>query len=128
MTTSTKKVLQAATTIAKTTPTTIKAEIDVSEYNEISFFVIYSKGDETGVNFYVYTQSEAGGTVYQDNTLKDSSGTLSNTFNKVTLLATTTLRIDFDVSETNYVIAKQGGSNNDGTPTGTLAVDYTLTR
>lgn len=129
MTTSTKKVLQAATTIAKTTPTTVGGEIDVSQYEYISLFMDYVNGDETGLNVYVYEENEAAGTDYQDITWTDASGTLTAQVNVLYLgTASVSRKIVYDVRKMNYIVVKQGGSNNDGTPTGTLAVDYTLTR
>ena len=129
MTTSNKNVLQTATTIAKTTPTVIGFEINVSEHGILSLFLDYVNGDETGLNIYAYKLSEAGGTNYQDLTWTNTAGTIAAQTNLVYLgTASVNRDIDIDVSTMNYIVFKQGGSDNDGTPTGTLAVDYTLTR
>jgi len=129
MTTTGKYILQAATTIAKTTPTAVGGEINVSRYDYLTLYFTYVNGDETGCNAYVYEESEKGGTDYQDITWSDASGTITGQVNLVYLgAASVSTRIVYDVRKINYIVVKQGGSDNDGTPTGTLAVDYTLTR
>ncbi len=129
MTTSTKRVLQAATTIAKTTATAVGKEINVSEHDYLTLYIGYVNGNETGCNLYVYEENEKGGTDYQDVTWVEASGRLTATVNKVYLgTASVSRHIVYDVRKINWIVVKQGGSANDGTPTGTLAVDYTLTR
>lgn len=129
MTTSTKRVLQAAATIAKTTPTAVGKEINVSEHDHLTLYMDYVNGDETGCNVYVYELNEKGGTNYQDTTETNTAGTIAFQDNLVYLgTATINRKIGYDVSKINWIVVKQGGSDNDGTPTGTLAADYTLTR
>ena len=129
MTTTGKYILQAATTIAKTTATAVGKEINVKEYEYLTLYIGYVNGDETGCNLYVYEENEKGGTDYQDITWSDASGTITGQVNTVYLgTASVSRHIVYDVRKINYIVVKQGGSANDGTPTGTLAVDYTLTR
>jgi len=128
MSTSNKNILQTATTIAKTTPTLIGHEINVSMYNYLTLYLDYVKGDETGLNVYLYERCETGGTDYQDVDWTNSSGTVTATANNIEITASASRPIVVDCTKFNYIVFKQGGSNNDGTPTGTLAASYTLTR
>ena len=104
---SAKGTLQTATTIAKTTPTIMGAEIACSGYSFITLFFDYVKGDETGVDIYPYFRQASGGTNYQEQDWTAVAGTRAATV--------------------KFVVFYQGGSNNDGTPTGTLAATYTMT-
>ena len=129
MTVSKSQELQALATIAKTTPTAVGGEIDTSNAVMLTLYMAYVNGDETGLNIYVYELHETGGTVFQDNTWTDASGTVTAQVNTIYLgTATVNRQIVIDVSNINWIVVKQGGSDDDGTPTGTLAMDYTLTR
>ena len=119
-------ILQAATTIAKTTETLVGAEIDTSYNDFLTLFFTYTKGDETGLNIYPYFMRAAGGTAHQLAEWATTSGTYTATAQKFQMTATATRTITFDVRGIQFVKFMQGGSNNDGTPTGTLAASYTL--
>jgi hypothetical protein len=118
--------LQAATVIAKTTQTLIGAEISCAGYKFIALFIEYVKGDETGLNIYPYFMQSTGGTAFQDCSWSASAGAKTATVNYYTLTASANRMITFDVSGIEFVKFMQGGSNNDGTPTGTLAASYCL--
>ena len=119
-------ILQAATVFAKTTQTDIGSELGVSGYNYLTLFLEYTKGDETGLLVQAHVLRETGGTEFQYCTWANSSGTWSVTAGEHTLTAAADVYITFDVSGIEIIKFTQGGSNNDGTPTGTLAVSYTL--
>ena len=85
-------------------------------------------GDETGLKVYVYEENEPDGTDYQDYTWADAAGVVTVTQNVLKVTASISTPVVVDVSKMNWIVVKQGGSDNDGTPTGTLAMDYTLTR
>lgn len=123
LTASAPQQLQAATVIAKTTETLIYGEIDVSSYDYITVFLAYTNGDETGLNIYPYFLLESGGTEFQMTEWETSSGVYTNTDQVLQFTATTSTYVTFDVRGIPILKLYQGGSNNDGTPTGTLAVD-----
>ena len=120
--------LQDATTIAKTTETLVGAEIACGGYDFITFFFTYTKGDETGLNIVPYFMQSTGGTARQFVLWSEAGGvnTAEQTIYQVT--ATGELSIILDTRGIEFVKFMQGGSNNDGTPTGTLAASYTMTK
>ena len=119
-------ILQEATTIAKTTQTDIGSEIECGSYDYLTLFFTYTKGDETGLLIQAHALQESGGTEYQDVSWTAAAGTKSATVNQYTATATKSHYITFDVSGIQFIKFTQGGSNNDGTPTGTLAASYTM--
>jgi hypothetical protein len=118
--------LQAATVISKTTQTLIGQEIRCSGYDYITLFFDYVKGDETGVIVQAHAMQESGGTAYQDQSWTATAGTKSSTANEYTATASGSHYVTFDIRGIEFIKFTQGGSNNDGTPTGTLAASYTL--
>jgi hypothetical protein len=119
-------LLQAATTIAKTTQTLIGSEIDVERGTKLTIHFTYTKGDETGLLMKPYFLDSIGGTKTQVRDWAGSSGAYTASAVSVTLTATTAASITFDVSGVAGFRLEAAGSNNDGTPTGTLAASYTL--
>ena len=118
-------LLQAATTIAKTTQTLIGSEIDVERGTKLTIHFTYTKGDETGLLMKPYFL-DALGAKSQVRDWAGSSGAYSANAVSITLTATTAASITFDVSGVAGFRLEAAGSNNDGTPTGTLAASYTL--
>ena len=119
-------ILQAAATIAKTTQTLIGAEIGCGGYNYITLFIDYVKGDETGLLVQAHMLQASGGTEYQDQSWTAAAGTKSSTANQYTATGSGNHYIIFDIRGIEFIKFTQGGSANDGTPTGTLAATYTL--
>ena len=119
-------ILQAATVIAKTTQTLIGAEILCGGYETITLFLVYVKGNETGVIVTPWIMHSTGGTAYQDQSWSVAAGSKTITANNFLMTATGNHIIVMDVSGAEFVKFTQGGSNNDGTPTGTLAANYML--
>lgn len=119
-------ILQAATVISKTTPTIIGNEINCRGYNYLTLFFNYTKGDETGLIITPSVLTEIGGTAYAYAERTATSGAFTLTDTKITLTATKNSYITFDVRGISAMKFTQGGSNNDGTPTGTLAASYVL--
>lgn len=122
-----RDTLQTATTISKTTQTLIGAEIKCGSYDYITLYFDYVKGDETGVLIQAHFLQVSGGTEYQDVSWTAAAGTKTATLNELKLTATANRFAVFDVRGIAFVKFTQGGSDNDGTPTGTLAATYTLT-
>ena len=120
------ETLQAATVIAKTTQTLIGKEIATGHYSFLTLFFDYVNGDETGILIQAHFMNETGGTEYQDVSWTATAGTKTATANQYTATASASNYITFDVRGVAFVKLTQGGSNNDGTPTGTLAASYTL--
>jgi hypothetical protein len=120
--------LQAATTIAKTTQTDIGSEIGCAGYDFITLWFTYVNGDETGLVIQAHMLPESGGTEYQDISWTAAAGTKTATANELKLSASASRFAVFDVRGIPFIKFTQGGSDNDGTPTGTLAASYTLTR
>ena len=78
----TEGILQAATTIAKTTQTIMGAEIECGGYEFITLFFAYTKGDETGLDIQAHFMQVTGGTAHQDQswTANKVSGAWIKTF------------------------------------------------
>ena len=127
MATITKDTLQATTTIEKTTQTLIGAEVSCGGYDFITLFFTYTKGDETGLLIQAHMMQSSGGTAHQDQSWTAAAGTKSFTANEYKQTATGNYYITFVVRGIAHIKFTQGGSNNDGTPTGTLAASYTMT-
>lgn len=119
--------LQAVIAIAKTTQTLMGFVINCQGYQYLTLFFEYTKGDETGV---IITPSvmrtETGTTVFPYAITTATGGAFTVTDTKLTLTATKSGYITFDVRGIDFMKFTQGGSNNDGTPTGTLAASYTM--
>lgn len=120
--------LQAATTIAKTTQTDIGSEIKCGGYEYITLFLEYTNGDETGLLIQAHMLQVSGDTEFQESDWSAAAGTRTVTANEYKLTATGDHYITFDIRGIEYIKFTQGGSDNDGTPTGTLAASFTMTR
>ena len=118
--------LQAATVITKTTQTLMGAEVQCAGYDFITLFFDYVKGDETGLLVQAHFLWATGGTEYQDQDWTAAAGTKAATANEYTATASGNHYITFDLRGQDFVKFTQGGSNNDGTPTGTIAATYTM--
>jgi hypothetical protein len=119
-------ILQAATTIAKTTQTLIGAEIDCTGYDYLTLYFTYTKGDETGLTIVPSVLRETGGTAHPFCEWASAAGAKTVASSTFVLTATRSGYITFDVEGINIMKFTQGGTANDGTPTGTLAASYTL--
>ena len=122
-----RDTIQTATVIAKTTPTIVGAEIPCGAYDYLTLYYTYTKGDETGVYIYPYFRWESGGTNYPMQLWSETAGVYTAEQVKYTHTATAVMEVTIDIRGIEYVAIYQGGSNNDGTPTGTLAMAYTMT-
>lgn len=120
------EVLQAATTISKTTQTLIGKEIDCGSYDFVTLYFTYTKGNETGLIITPQVADKPGGTYYPYAVKEESAGAITLTDTKLTLTASKSSYMTFVVAGFGAIKFTQGGSNNDGTPTGTLAASYTL--
>jgi hypothetical protein len=119
--------LQTDTVIAKATQTIIGNEINCGGYSFLTLFFTYTKGDETGIIIQAHTLHASGGTPHQDCSWTAAAGTKTATINQYTLTATASRYIVFDVRGIQYIKFTQGGSADDGTPTGKLLASYTMT-
>jgi len=119
-------ILQAAATVAKTTQTIVGQEIGCDGYDWLTFFFTYTKGDETGLIITPSVLRESGGTAYPYALMTATGGAITVTDTKITLTGTKTGYMTFDVRGISFMKFTQGGSANDGTPTGTLAASFTL--
>jgi len=118
--------LQAAAVIAKTTQTVMGAEVSCAHYDYLTLYFQYVKGDETGLIVKAFVMPETGGTAHQDLTWTAAAGTKTATINQYTVTATGNYYIMFDIRGIEFIKFTQGGSNNDGTPTGTIAASYAM--
>jgi len=118
--------LQATAAIAKTTQTLIGSVIDCRGYNYLTLFFTYTKGDETGLTIVPSLLRTPTGDAYPFAEWSTAAGAKTLTASTFTLTASASSYITLDVEGIDYVKFTQGGSNNDGTPTGTLAASYTL--
>ncbi len=120
------KVLQGATVISKTTQTLIGEVIGTGHYDFLTLFFLYEKGDETGLIIQAHALDAEDGIAYQDQSWTAAAGTKTHTLNQYTPVDAVPHYLTFDVRGISFVKFTQGGSNNDGTPTGTLTASYTL--
>ena len=126
MATKTKVLVAAGTVIAKTTQTLIGAVIDTSFYDFLTLHFEYNKGDETGLIIQAHTQRTALLDVAQWQDWTAAAGAKTATVNTITPTDATPHYITFDVRGIAFMKFTQGGSDNDGTPTGTYEASYTL--
>jgi hypothetical protein len=118
--------LQAATVIAKTTETAI-GTIDCEGASYCTVYLSYTKGDETGCNITPYfVAGDTSATEFPVIDWSSAAGTYTGSAVKVQFTATAKRAACFDVRGQRFLKLYQAGSNNDGTPTGTLAVFYDL--
>jgi len=120
------EVMQAATVISKTDQTAVGSIISTGGYEYITFFMTYVKGDETGLIVTPSVMRTSTGTAHPYMEWSTAAGVKTRTASSFTLTASANAYITLDVRGISYIMLTQGGSANDGTPTGTLAVSYTL--
>lgn len=120
------ETLQAATTISKTTQTLIGHVIATGGYEYLTLFFTYVKGDETGLTLVPSMMQSATGTAHPFVEWSAAAGAKTVTASTYTLTASRNGYITFDVRGISFIMFTQGGTANDGTPTGTLAVSYSL--
>ena len=118
--------LQTATVISKTTQTNMGSAIPCENAEYITVYLDYTKGDETGVDIILNKLLSVDGAKYQEREWASSSGVLTSNVQKIRLTATGKYTYSFFIEGSNWVQFTQGGSNNDGTPTGTLAASYVM--
>lgn len=118
--------MQAATVISKTDQTAVGSIISTGGYEYITFFMTYVKGDETGLIITPSVMRTSTGTAHPYMEWSTAAGVKTRTASSFTLTASANAYITLDVRGISYIMLTQGGSANDGTPTGTLAVSYTL--
>ena len=119
-------ILQAATTIAKTTQTAVGSVLPTENYEYLTIFGTYAKGNETGLDIIINFQRTLTGTSYPAVEWTETGGVYTYQAQKYRLTASRNFFIQFYIPAADFVLITQGGSNNDGTPTGTLAASYTL--
>lgn len=119
-------ILQTATVIAKTTQTAVGSIIGCAGADYITYFCTYVKGDETGLDLIVSFQRTDTSTAHPEVIWTATAGVYTLAAAKHRLTASANASFTVDVRGVDYVMLTQGGSNNDGTPTGTLAASYTL--
>ena len=99
----------------------------INNNHHLTLFLDYIKGDETGVDIIVSVRRTVDGTDYPLQTWTDSGGVNTAAAQKIRLTASGHYPFIFsELGAFDYIKVTQGGSNNDGTPTGTLAASYTL--
>ena len=119
-------ILQATTVIAKTTQTLIGAAIPTEGALWLTFFGTYAKGDETGLDIVTSFMRTATGTAHPLSVWTPTAGVYTRVASVYRLTASANFTFPVDLRGVDYVMFTQGGSNNDGTPTGTLAAAYTF--
>ena len=118
--------LQAATVISKTAQTLIGKVIPVGGYEFITLFFTYVKGDETGLTLIPSMMTSATSTAHPFAEWSAAAGAKTVTSSTFALTASRNGYITFDIRGISHMMFTQGGTANDGTPTGTLAASYTL--
>jgi hypothetical protein len=123
-----RATLQAATVISKTTETIIGQEVACGGHDNFTLWFSYVKGDETGLNITPYFMWESGGTAFSNQSWTGAAGTRTPTDNVYQVTASGDYYFVIDIRGIEFIKCMQAGSNNDGTPTGTLAAYYTITK
>lgn len=119
-------IMQAAAVIAKTTQTAVGSILPTEGYEYLNLFLTYVKGDETGLDVVVSYQRTATSTAHPESEWTETAGVYTRTSRKYRLTASANAVIPLYIPGIDYILVTQGGSNNDGTPTGTLAVSYSM--
>lgn len=115
--------IQAATTITAA-ETAIGSIIDVSNYNTLTVFVKYVKGDETSYDIIAKARHAIAGTEYPSCSWSPGSGTKTVTADIFRMTANGSHYIQLDVRGIKFITLY--GDATGGTPDGTAALDYTL--
>lgn len=118
--------LQAATVISKTTQTLIGHVIPCAGYERITLYFTYVKGDETGLTIIPSFMRTSTDTAHPFAEWSSAAGAKTVTSSTFTLTASRNGFITIDISGHEFIMFTQGGTANDGTPTGTLAASYLL--
>jgi len=126
MATKTAVLAAAGTVVAKTTQTLIGSVVETFHYDFITLHFEYNSGDETGLIVQAHTLRTATLDVAQHQDWTAAAGAKTATVNSFTPTDATPHYITFDVRGIAFIKFTQGGSNNDGTPTGTYEASYTL--
>jgi hypothetical protein len=120
-------ILQAATVISKTNQVAIGGEIPTENAWYLTVFIDYVKGDESGVTVRAFAKRTTGGTAYQTRVWTEASGVQTADLETIPLTASGSYAFRIMLGAIDYLALTQAGTN-DGTPTGTLAVSYTLSQ
>ena len=120
-------ILQAATVISLTDQVIIGQEIGTENAEYIHLYLTYVKGNETGVTIRMFTRREFAGTSYQSRVWTESSGVKTMSLETIPLTASGSHRFSWEIGAVDFVYFTQAGTN-DGTPTGTLAASYMLSK
>lgn len=121
-----RETLQATAVISKTTQTLIGKIIPCGGYDFVTLFFTYTKGDETGLTITPWFMNTVDGTAHPFAEWSTAAGAKTTTASTYTLTATVSRTITVDVRGIEYIKFTQGGTSNDGTPTGTLAAAYSM--
>jgi len=101
----------------------------VAAFDFLALYFDYVKGDETGVIITAWVSSEVDGTFIQHQSWTAAAGSKTPTVNSLgPLTATGSHYVVIDVRGLEFIKFTQGGSNNDGTPTGTVAARFSMTK
>jgi hypothetical protein len=119
--------LQAATVISKTDQVIIGKEIGTENAEYVHLYLTYVHGDETGVTVRMFVRRESGGTSYQSLIWSNAGGVNTCDAEEIYLTVSDSYRFDWEIGAIDYLYFTQAGTN-DGTPTGTLAASYTLSK
>jgi hypothetical protein len=119
-------IIQATATISKTVQTAMGTEIGTENAEYITLFFTYTKGNETGLDIILNARRTAGGTNHPNAVWSATAGVNTFVAEKIRVTATGNYYYTWYIEGIDYVLFTQGGSNNDGTPTGTLSASYTL--
>ena len=116
----------AVTTAAETAIGGDSAEIKCGRYDTLALFLDYVKGDETNVAIIAKFLRTTGGTEYPHIDWTAAAGAKTLTANSFVMSATGNHYIVFDIRGLEFIKFYEDATG--GTPTGTLAASYTMTR
>jgi hypothetical protein len=117
-------ILQPATTV-NAVRTAIGGVIPCGSYASMCLFFTYVNGDETQVDIAPFPSYDSGDDKVQWQSWTAAVGVKTSALNELRLTATGEYYIVFDITGIAFVRFEQQSLG--GTPTGTLAVKYTLT-
>ena len=101
-------------------------EIEVKDFDYITLFVNYTKGDESGIKVKVEGMDVSGGSLFQLGAFTNASGTLTNEPQELQLTATIkAVPWLLDVRGVLFIKISQARTSG-GTPTGTATISYIL--
>ncbi len=124
--TRTKDAVLVSATVITAAETLIGTAIDASEFNKLSLYFDYVNGDETDVDVYIKFLPTNDGNTYDWGVWTKTGSEFTFSEDHITMSVTGSYVFILDVEA--QALVQLYTDANGGTPTGTLAIKYRLSR